>query len=119
MSVDTVSDRRAGLTGYRELLIDELNRKLRRPSECGGTAELPLLLDELAWAESGERGVEWLVDELRRVDPLALLRKYDDAQGHVLASQYGEDAHRRGWLRLDRTLTAAEHDEVSTGRGPC
>ncbi|MGY5061015.1 hypothetical protein ACWDFR_44425 [Streptomyces sp. 900105755] len=28
------------------------------------------------------------------------------------ASVYAEIAHRQGWLRLDRTLTSAEHDAI-------
>jgi len=34
---------------------------------------------------------------------------FTDPAMHVTASQYGEDAHRRGWLHLDRSLSPADH----------
>ncbi|MFE9423982.1 hypothetical protein ACFYNO_13575 [Kitasatospora sp. NPDC006697] len=96
-----------------EPLVRQLNLALRRPADFGGAAVLPLLLDELAWAEQRERGVVWLPDEMQRFDAEAELRGFDDAQGHVLAAQYGEEAHRRGWLRPDRLLTAEEHAAIA------
>lgn len=55
----------------------------------------------------------WIPDTNARLAPSTMLRQgFPDADVHVVASLYGEDAHRRGWLRLDRTLTPAEHSAV-------
>ncbi|MDD1061428.1 hypothetical protein NMG29_24970 [Streptomyces cocklensis] len=55
----------------------------------------------------------WIPDTNARLAPSMMLREgFPAPEIHVTASQYGEDAHRRGWLRLDRTLTAAEHSDI-------
>ncbi|MGW5353644.1 hypothetical protein ACWERV_24415 [Streptomyces sp. NPDC004031] len=99
----------------RERLLARLNRAVRRPSEHGGLAAVARLLDELAAAGAGGGGAEageavWIPDTVARLAPSAFLREaFPGPDVHVVASQYGEDAYRRGWLRLDRTLTGAEH----------
>jgi hypothetical protein len=104
--------------GDRDRLIGIFNKAVRRPAQFGGIGVLALLLDEIEAAERGgaadlEGGLVWLPDGNARLSPAAILRHFlPDPDIHVAASQYGVDAHRRGWLRLDRTLSAQEHDRL-------
>ncbi|MFJ5234001.1 hypothetical protein ACIQBJ_29370 [Kitasatospora sp. NPDC088391] len=86
---------------------------MRRPDECGGLSAVARLLDRLAAGEQRTAGSVWIPDTNARLAPSGLLRgAFPDSDVHVIASQYGEDAHRRGWLRLDRSLPPAEHAAV-------
>ncbi len=68
------------------------------------------LLDELAEFAPQDGDHVWLPDTNRRPAPSTMVRlAFPDADIHVAASQFGEDAHRLGRLRLDRTLTRTEH----------
>ncbi|WP_344552342.1 hypothetical protein [Kitasatospora saccharophila] len=96
-----------------ERLLEEFNRTVRRPDEFGGLSEVVRLLDRLAASERGTTGSVWLPDTNARLAPSGLLRgAFPDSDIYVIASQYGEEAHRRGWLQLDRRLTPAEHAVV-------
>ncbi|MFI0939696.1 hypothetical protein [Streptomyces sp. NPDC021020] len=100
----------------RELLLGALNAAVRRPGEHGGLGVVARLLGELAAREPWGGEAVWLADTNARLTPSMLLREgFSGADVHVVASQYGEDAYRRGWLRLDRTLTAGEHAGLVAG----
>lgn len=90
-------------------MLEQFNAAVRDPRAHGGVECLPLLLDALAQGGAEPAGNRWIVDENARLDTMALLRHYlPDPEIHVLAAEYGTAAHTRGWLRLDRTLPAAE-----------
>ncbi len=92
-----------------EGLIEKFNQAVRHPGAHGGVSVLPLLLDLIAEADRQTEGAVWIPDKNERLGTAALARNhFADPDIHVLASQYGEDAYRRGWLRLDRTLTAGD-----------
>jgi hypothetical protein len=94
----------------REGLIEKFNQAVRRPGAHGGVSVLPLLLDLIAEADQQTDDAVWIPDKNERLGTAALARDhFADPDIHVAASQYGEDAYRRGWLRLDRTLTGGEH----------
>ena len=94
----------------REGLIEKFNQAVRRPGAHGGVPVLPLLLDLIAEADQQTEDAVWIPDKNERLGTAALARDhFADPDIHVAASQYGEDAYRRGWLRLDRTLTAGDH----------
>lgn len=100
-------------------LLSRFNSAVRRPSEYGGLAAVATLLDQLAEAEA-EAGTEglagkivWIPDENARLSPAMIMREFfPDPAIHVAASQYGENAFRRGWLDLDRTLDALEFQRL-------
>ncbi|MFJ4095068.1 hypothetical protein ACIPYS_26060 [Kitasatospora sp. NPDC089913] len=95
------------------LLLEEFNQAVRRPDEFGGLSVVARLLDRIAEGEQRTTGSVWIPDTNARLAPSAMLRgAFPDSDVSVIASQYGEDAHRRGWLRLDRDLTPAEHAGV-------
>ncbi len=97
----------------RESLLERLNQAVRLPEDFGGLPTVVRLLDRLAAVQPSRGDHVWIPDTNGRLAPSAMLRQsFPDAEVHVVASQYGEDAHRRGWLRLDRTLTPAEHSVV-------
>jgi hypothetical protein len=106
----------------RELLVERLNRALRRPADFGGLPARRSLLDRLA-ADAGDAGdagaaagTVWLADTNARLSDAALLRHcLTDPEVHVAAAQYAEDAHRLGWLRPDRMLPAARHAALVEG----
>ncbi|MFD8479351.1 hypothetical protein [Kitasatospora sp. NPDC059673] len=88
----------------RAELLDSLNDAVRRPELFGGTATVVELLDAL----NGERGTAWIADTNARNVSTLLRGGFGEADAPLVASQYGEDAHRRGWLRLDRALGGEE-----------
>ncbi|WP_328958035.1 hypothetical protein [Kitasatospora purpeofusca] len=93
--------------------MEEFNQAVRRPDEFGGLSEVARLLDRIAASEQRTTGSVWIPDTNARLAPSAMLRgAFLDSDIYVIASQYGEDAHRRGWLRLDRRLTPPEHAVV-------
>ncbi|MFE9796561.1 hypothetical protein ACFYRL_33065 [Streptomyces goshikiensis] len=103
----------------REYLLTHLNDALRRPGMYGGEAALRLYLGAVAFAADAEQ--EWqeeLKDLQTRRGPSssgvrgAFQDLWGDAHEGAVASVYAEIAHRQGWLRLDRTLTSAEYDEI-------
>jgi hypothetical protein len=108
----------AGVDEIHAYLVDQLNLALRHPGMFSqGDAALRMLMDHLlfvecqpealaeeqrAWASRGawtSTGVAGLFKEL-------MPGGYDQ---HCVASVYAEFAHRRGWLRPDRLLSAGEH----------
>jgi hypothetical protein len=97
----------------RAEVLDRLNAVLRRPDRLGGEAEAARLLDLLAARETPAGPAVWIVDTNARLAPSELMRTaFPDPGICVAASQYGQDAHRRGWLRLDRALTSAAYEDV-------
>ncbi|MFD9124316.1 hypothetical protein [Kitasatospora sp. NPDC059571] len=91
-------------------MIEKLNQAVRRPEAHGGVPVLPLLLDLLAEAGQQTADALWIPDANERLSAAPFVRDhFTDPAIHVTASQYGEDAYRRGWLHLDRTLSAADH----------
>lgn len=77
---------------------------------------LPLLLDQLAAAEGQTEGTVWVADAHQRLSIAKAFQSFfADPEIHVMASQYGEDAFRRGWLRLDRALEREELDRLLDG----
>ncbi|MEY9875283.1 hypothetical protein ABH931_004784 [Streptacidiphilus sp. MAP12-33] len=100
--------------GERQAWLDGLNLALRRPDEYGGLEAVARLLDRLAASEPpSPDGAVWLPDTLARMSTAGLLRQaFPDPELHVVVAQYAEDAHRRGWLRVDRTLAPAEHADL-------
>ncbi len=100
----------------RSRLLGQFNRAVRQPAPFGGLSTLPLLLDKLADAERHGEQTLWIPDTNARLSPAVLMREYfPDPAIHVAASQYGEDAFRRGWLHLDRVLDHAEFDRLVSG----
>ncbi|MFJ8621992.1 hypothetical protein ACIRD3_04020 [Kitasatospora sp. NPDC093550] len=101
------------VTGSRDRLLERFNQAVRDPEESGGLSTVARLLDLLAAGEPNPEGAVWLPDTNARLAASGILRgAFPDADVPLIASQYGEDAHRRGWLRLDRTLTPAEHSAL-------
>ncbi|MFE2350252.1 hypothetical protein [Kitasatospora cineracea] len=91
-------------------LIEKFNQAVRRPEAHGGVPVLPLLLDLLAEAGQQTEDALWIPDANERLSSAPFVRDhFTDPAIHVTASQYGEEAHRRGWLHLDRSLSAADH----------
>ena len=94
-------------------LLNQFNQAVRQPAQFGGLAVLPRLLDRLAQGEGQTAQTVWIPDTNARLSPSALVREYfPDPAIHVVASQYGEDAFRRGWLHLDRTMNSSEFDRL-------
>ncbi|MFI6084242.1 hypothetical protein ACIBBB_25255 [Streptomyces sp. NPDC051217] len=103
----------------RDYLLTQLNDALRRPGMYGGETALRLYLDAVAFADASEQ--EWQ-QELKDLQTRrgfsstgvrgAFQDLWGDAHEGAVASVYAEIAHRQGWLRLDRTLTSAEYDEI-------
>ncbi|MFJ9694326.1 hypothetical protein [Kitasatospora sp. NPDC101183] len=90
-------------------LVERFNAAVRHPGEHGGVGQLARLLDALAQSE-GER---WIVDGNARLSMTALVRYcYPQPEIHVVAAEYGDAAHRRGWLRLDRALGADDYGSL-------
>ncbi|MEZ0069991.1 hypothetical protein ABIA32_006039 [Streptacidiphilus sp. MAP12-20] len=113
-AADTAASRPGRLA--REGLIERFNEAVRRPAAFGGVPVLPLLLDLIAGASQQTEDTVWIPDANQRLSTATLvLDRFADPNIHVAASQYGEDAYRRGWLRLDRTLSAAEHTGLVDG----
>lgn len=94
-------------------LLEKFHHAVRRPDLSGGVSVLPLLLDLIAEADPPAAGTVWIPDTIERFGTTTALRNlFPDPDVQVAASQYGEDAYRRGWLRLDRTLGADEHSSL-------
>lgn len=96
-------------------LLSRFNKAVRRPSEYGGLAAVSTLLDQLAEAEAESQTGKtvWIPDENARLSPAMIMREFfPDPAVHVAASQYGENAFRRGWLDLDRTLDIPEFQRL-------
>lgn len=117
--VMTAADTTAGTVeanSDRERLLVRLNQAVRRPEDFGGLPVVAHLLDQLAASAPQGLDVVWIPDTNARLAPSALMRDaFSDPDVHVVASQYGEDAHRLGWLQLDRTLTPTEHSALVDG----
>lgn len=103
----------------REYLLTQLNDTLRRPGMYGGETALRIYLDAVAFAHAAEQAWQQELKDLQsRLGYSstgvsgAFQDLWGDAREGAVASVYAEIAHRQGWLRLDRTLTSAEHDEI-------
>ncbi|MFI5823740.1 hypothetical protein ACIA8I_32330 [Streptomyces rishiriensis] len=100
-------------------LVTNLNGALRRPGMYGGEMAIRLYLDAVAFADASEQAWQQELKDLqtRRGSSSTGVRGafqdlWGDAHEGAVASVYAEIAHRQGWLRLDRTLTSAEYDEI-------
>lgn len=81
----------------RDQLLDRFNQAVRQPARFGGVAELGRLLDQLAAAEDRGEPKMWIPDTNARLNPSGFFREFfGDPEIHVVASQHGEDAFRRG-----------------------
>ncbi|MEW2625896.1 hypothetical protein [Streptomyces sp. NPDC048106] len=103
----------------RDYLLTHLNDALRRPGMYGGEMALRLYLDAVAFMDASEQAWQQELKDLRTrrgFAPTGVSGAFQDLWGDThegaVASVYAEIAHRQGWLRLDRTLTSAEHDEI-------
>ncbi|MFE7531576.1 hypothetical protein ACFU7Y_38595 [Kitasatospora sp. NPDC057542] len=103
----------------REYLLTQLNDALRRPGMYGGETALRLYLDAVAFADAAEQAWQQELKDLQTRRGSfstgvsgAFQDLWGDAHEGAVASVYAEIAYRQGWLRLDRTLTSAEHDEI-------
>ncbi|MFI0811851.1 hypothetical protein [Streptomyces echinatus] len=103
----------------REYLLTHLNDTLRRPGMYGGEMALRLYLDAVAFAHASEQAWQQELKDLQTRQGSsstgvrgAFQALWGDTHEGAVASVYAEIAHRQGWLRLDRTLTSAEHDEI-------
>jgi hypothetical protein len=102
-----------------DYLVTRLNGALRRPGMYGSELAIRLFLDAVAFADAAEQAWQKELEGLRTRRALsatgvagAFLDLWGDAHEGSVASVYAEIAHRQGWLRLDRTLTSAEHDVI-------
>ncbi|MGW1008306.1 hypothetical protein [Streptomyces sp. NPDC002520] len=102
-----------------DYLVTRLNDALRRPGMYGGELAIRLFLDAVAFADAAEQAWQKELEGLRTRRALsatgvagAFVDLWGDAHEGSVASVYAEIAHRQGWLRLDRTLTSAEHDVI-------
>ncbi|GHH82634.1 hypothetical protein GCM10018781_67970 [Kitasatospora indigofera] len=97
-------------------LVTQLNDALRRPGMWGGELAIRLTLDHLLFVE---RRQEAWGDEQRALEqrkawtPTGVKGAFEGAlpadHGTSVASVYAEFAHRQGWLKLDRVLSADEY----------
>ncbi|MFF9039488.1 hypothetical protein ACF090_28935 [Streptomyces sp. NPDC014892] len=102
-----------------DYLVTQLNGALRRPGMYGGEMAIRLYLDAVAFADAAEQAWQQELKDLqtRRGSSStgvsgAFRGLWGDAHEGAVASVYAEIANRQGWLRLDRTLTSAECDEI-------
>ncbi|MET8778105.1 hypothetical protein ABZV58_24155 [Nocardia sp. NPDC004654] len=101
-------------------LIDQVNMMLRRPQMYGGEPALWTTFDHLFFLEDEDRGRADLWESWRErnaftpTGPKGALQRHlpGNDLAHALASMYAEAARNRGWLRLDRILTADEYVEI-------
>lgn len=115
MSLETLSAPIAQPVVKNGRLVDRFNQAVRQPDRFGGVACLPGLLDQLA-AEEGQAGAIWIPDANQRLSvEKAFQGFFPEPEIHVLASQYGEQAFRRGWLRLDRALNPSRFGRLLDG----
>ncbi|RMI45529.1 hypothetical protein EBO15_09450 [Actinomadura harenae] len=103
----------------RDYLVDQLNLTLRRPEMYGGETAIRLVLDHLEYAEHRDRaGLPSLLEERGAWTPRGVTGAFaqvipgDYESG--IASVYAEYAQARGWLKIDRALTAAEYSALAT-----
>ncbi|MFB8280518.1 hypothetical protein [Nocardia colli] len=97
-------------------LIDQVNLMLRRLEMYGGEPALWTLFDHLFFLEDADNGVADLHESWRARNAFtptgvqgALKRHLPEGLRSALPSMYAEAARQRGWLRVDRALTSAEH----------
>ncbi|MFC4517560.1 hypothetical protein [Streptomyces ehimensis] len=97
-------------------LVTQLNDVLRRPGMWGGELTIRLMLDSLLFVERRpgvfdderralERRKAWSPTGVTEAFESFLPTDHDTSA----ASVYAEIAHRQGWLRLDRALSADEY----------
>ncbi|HWU05640.1 MAG TPA: hypothetical protein VN520_04445 [Streptomyces sp.] len=102
----------------RDYLLAQLNAAMRRPGMYGGETAIRLYLDAVAFAHAAEQVWQGELEELQRRMFFstgvrgAFQNLWGDTHEGAVASVYAESAHRLGWLRLDRTLTSSEYDEI-------
>lgn len=102
-----------------DYLVTHLNGALRRPGMYGGEVAIRLYFDAVAFTDAAEQAWKQELEDLqtRRASFSTGVRGafqdlWGEAHEGAVASVYAEIAHRQGWLRCDRTLTSAEHDEI-------
>ncbi|MFJ4657323.1 hypothetical protein ACIP5Y_39160 [Nocardia sp. NPDC088792] len=107
-------------------LVNQVNQILRRLSMFGGEPALWTTFDHLYFLEGDENGIEKLRQSWRdrnAFTPTGVKGALQQQLPHsgiedALASMYAEVARNRGWLRLDRTLTADEYTTLRTEIAP-
>ncbi|MFD7408692.1 hypothetical protein ACFV7R_39995 [Streptomyces sp. NPDC059866] len=103
-------------------LVTRLNDTLRRPGMWGGELAIRLTLDHLLFVERRQGAWD---DEKRALErreawpPTGVNGAFEVflPAGHdtSVASVYAEFAHRQGWLKLDRALSADEYATMLAG----
>ncbi|MFB4307324.1 hypothetical protein [Actinomadura sp. GTD37] len=102
----------------RDYLVDQLNLALRRPGMYGGETAIRMVLDHLEYAvrRDGAGLPRWLEEHgawtsrgVTGAFALVIPGHYESG----VASVYAEYARAQGWLKIDRTLTAAEYSSLA------
>ncbi|MFG2919864.1 hypothetical protein ACGF0D_44275 [Kitasatospora sp. NPDC048298] len=106
-------------------LVDQLNDALRRPGMWGGELAIRLTLDHLLVVErrQGTWEDEQRALERREARTATGVKGAFEAvlpadHGTSVASVYAEFAHRQGWLKLDRALSADEYATMLAAINP-
>ncbi|WP_033355039.1 hypothetical protein [Kitasatospora aureofaciens] len=112
----SATDKLASSDEIHAYLVARLNDTLRRPGMWGGELAIQLTLDHLLFVESRQGAWD---DERRALErreaspPTGVAGAFEHflPTGHDtrVASVYAEFAHRQGWLKLDRALSAEEY----------
>ena len=97
------------VTEVRDHLIGTFNDAVRRPGMFYGDRALGVYLEMLAYLDGDEDGSVWIVDSNQRSVEAPVQSLFPDAAVAVEASLNGEEAFRRGWLRLGRELSDTEY----------
>ncbi|MFI9404055.1 hypothetical protein [Nocardia sp. NPDC052316] len=100
-------------------LIDQVNHMLRRLAMYGGEPALWTIFHHLFFLEDADNGMADLHESWRARNAFtptgvkgALQRHLPENLHSALPSMYAEAARQRGWLTMDRALTADEYTSL-------
>lgn len=96
----------------REHVIETFNQAVRRPGMFHGDRALGVYLEMLAYLDGDDDGFVWIVDSNQRTVDAPIQELFPGAAVAVEASLNGEEAFRRGWLRLSRELSDVEYSSL-------
>ncbi|MEU5231302.1 hypothetical protein AB0G82_18775 [Streptomyces anulatus] len=117
----------AGVDEIRAYLVDQLNAVLRRPGMFSQREDgLWMLMDHLlfverrpeVWAQEQRSWVSRGAGASTGLAGMFQERMPGGYDQHCIASVYVEFAHRCGWLKPDRLLSAGEHQALRAGVRP-